>query len=159
MLTACQYGHLHIVKALCNNINLPSISNHEGCGLLHIGCKYGHQDIVQFCINNLNLDPYSSTESNFLTPLHFASMEGHLNILKLLLLEDAPSPTDHKGYTPLHYACQNGFLEIVHYIALTKRSELLKKSTDNKTALHIAICLDKVTIVKYFLEEIFMILI
>ena len=47
------------------------------------------------------------------TPLHWASENGHLEVAKLLLANNANvDAADKDGRTPLHFACQNGHLEV-----------------------------------------------
>jgi ankyrin repeat protein len=48
------------------------------------------------------------------TPLHYATLNGHTHIAKLLLDENADINTqDNDGNTPLHYAAQKGYSEII----------------------------------------------
>lgn len=49
--------------------------------------------------------------------LHFASWEGHLEIVKLLLEKGAKiNIKDQYNETPLHYAIKNNHLEVINFI-------------------------------------------
>jgi len=55
--------------------------------------------------------PFSSGR----TPLHIASREGHMDVVRFLVeqLKFDVSCTDEDGTLPLHLACQQGHMEIV----------------------------------------------
>ena len=47
------------------------------------------------------------------TPLHFASQQGHSEVCKVLLENQAEkNPKNNKGWTPLHCAAQKGKLNV-----------------------------------------------
>ena len=60
------------------------------------------------------------SEWNDATPLHRASIEGHLQICRVLLQHDAPVDSlDNTGETPLHYASQEGHHEVGRPVSYT----------------------------------------
>ena len=53
-----------------------------------------------------------------LTPLHFASQGGHMNIIQKYLITELgcdPKTPDSNGSLPLHIACHNGHLNATKY--------------------------------------------
>ncbi|CAK4372692.1 unnamed protein product, partial [Aphanomyces euteiches] len=51
------------------------------------------------------------------TALHFASSNGHMNIVKYLIGKGASvNSRDNNGQTPLHLASKNGFLDVINYL-------------------------------------------
>jgi ankyrin repeat protein len=56
----------------------------------------------------------NATDTVGFTPLHWASLDGHLQVFKELLEHGADiEAKDNYGLTPLHYACYNGHLAVV----------------------------------------------
>lgn len=86
------------------------------------------------------------------TPLHEASLNGHIEIVKNLLtrmeLEDPDkmdiNPQNDESQTPLHLACREGNIEVVRTILLKARNfeqrvEFTKtRDNEDSTALHLA---------------------
>jgi len=51
------------------------------------------------------------------TPIHYAALNGDLEVVKLLLKYNANvNPDDNGGYSPLYYAATYGHLEVVKHI-------------------------------------------
>ena len=108
------------VREFCR-INL-SIS--RGQGLLHIAAMSGEIDIVEKILTSLyGLIP-NQTDNRGRTPLHFAAINGHFEVFKLIWKYHAEkkhknkkkNPQDHMELTPLHFAAQMGHVEICKFI-------------------------------------------
>jgi ankyrin repeat protein len=51
------------------------------------------------------------------TPLHLAAQNGHLNVVKFLVEQQAEmNMKNTNGSTPLHLAAQNGHLNVVKFL-------------------------------------------
>ena len=51
------------------------------------------------------------------TPLHFAALNGHLDVCKYITeITDDKSPRCNSGSTPLHQAALNGHLDVCKYL-------------------------------------------
>ena len=137
-MIACQTNDIQIVKNYKGDINDKVLwhSTKEYAyvpeqSLLSIACRYGNIDIVEYLLNKKakvdDQDEYGST------PLHYASMKGHLDVIKLLVKYDAnvnkkackqfvriykPGTDKQTGTfeTPMHNACRMGHLNIVEYL-------------------------------------------
>ncbi|XP_034223390.1 ankyrin repeat-containing protein BDA1-like [Prunus dulcis] len=74
------------------------------------------------------------------TPLHIASMLGHLGFVKELLSHrpELASELDSRGSTPLHLAAAKGHAEIVKELALVDPAACMVRNEDGWTALHVA---------------------
>jgi len=58
-----------------------------------------------------------------MTPLHYASQNGHLSVVEYLVNQKADINAKTKEIfsgTPLHYAAQNGHLSVVEYLVNQK---------------------------------------
>ena len=54
------------------------------------------------------------------TPLHYASQEGHLPVVKILLENGASwEDRNYQGVAPLHKAAQNNRHDVVRYLVTT----------------------------------------
>ncbi|KAL2533272.1 Ankyrin repeat family protein [Abeliophyllum distichum] len=75
------------------------------------------------------------------TPLHTASMLGHLNFVKELLNRkpELASELDSNGCSPLHLAAAKGHVDVVKEL-LSANSEVgFVRNSDGRTALHVAV--------------------
>ncbi|XP_070564461.1 uncharacterized protein [Ptychodera flava] len=72
------------------------------------------------------------------TPLHVASVEGHLDIAQVLIKHGARiNAMDKNGWTPLHHAVYEGHVPIIKLLLESKAATDIE-TTDGKTALTIA---------------------
>ena len=80
---------------------------------LHIASSEGHLEIhvaETLVENHSNLNIQTNQG---LTPLHMASLGGHLHTVNMLLVAGADlNLTDSRGSTPLHKSCRNGFINV-----------------------------------------------
>ena len=86
-------------------------------------------------------------------PLHFASISGHLEVVKYLINEQHcdPMSKDFLMNTPLHYACRWGHLNFVQYI-FNEHSNLTKEQ-DIQYLLHFACRSSNLDLVQYLINE------
>jgi len=79
---------------------------------LHLAAAAGRRDSVEFLLSR-GADPTALRENKF-SPLHAAAMNGHAEIVDILLrAEAAPNvQTDPQQYAPLHSAAWGGHTEV-----------------------------------------------
>lgn len=83
----------------------------DGKTPLAIACELGHDAAVKAMVE---ADPtiVAVTSRDGFAPVHFASIGGHVRILRLLLgMGASPNPRARFGQTPLHFACLHGHVE------------------------------------------------
>lgn len=90
LILSCRYGDLEDVQDFVNRFGpdaLDDYADENGNSCLHMASANGHEEIVKYILNHLkkttsidrtNLPPGKNT------PLHWAAMNHHLSILKLL---------------------------------------------------------------------------
>ena len=108
----------------------------EGRTGFHLSCLYGNVKMVDLLVKRygcLLTDASSIGQS----ALHFASLGGHLSIIKHFesldnsIMTKCITMTDASDNTPLHYACQNGHVEIVKfYLSTTLQDINIKNKRD-----------------------------
>ena len=83
------------------------VKNYENQSLLHMALIIGNTEIIHFLLNKLNPAEQDINEgdNNGFTPLHFASENGHLDAVKLLIAAGAIIDSRNKNFnTPLNLA-------------------------------------------------------
>ena len=85
------------------------------------------------------------------TPLHLASLCGHLDIVRYLLEErncDLECRTEYES-TPLHCAAMEGSLDIVQYLISERGCDPMCGNQSGTTSLHIASVFGHLDIVRF----------
>ena len=79
-----------------------------------------------------------STDTNAVTALHWAALEGHMDIAELLLAYKAnANAKSNAGMTPLHWAAFRGHLDLVELL-LANKADVNAKADDGQTPLGMA---------------------
>ncbi|XP_064110745.1 serine/threonine-protein phosphatase 6 regulatory ankyrin repeat subunit C-like isoform X2 [Macrobrachium nipponense] len=104
---------------------------------LHIACRKKETDIVRVLV-----DAGASTdEKNSLgqTPLHISAEEGDEATVKFFwTVHVNPNHNDNHDRTPLHVAAENGFTPIVDMLADKFKANVMDRTKDGDTLVHIA---------------------
>jgi ankyrin repeat protein len=127
--------------------------DHAVGGNIHWGARDGNLSMVEALIKD---DPdlvLSKDGSYGRTPLHWASINGHTDIVALMLTKKADiNVKDNHGRTPLHYAASNilftseesaviynveGMKEVAKLL-LAKKADVNVRDNDGRTPLHYA---------------------
>ena len=147
---ACQGGHSDVVSYLmtdhkCN----PLYGNIELVTPLHCASGYGYFEIVKCLVRHLSIQFGSpntctmimeSVDSDGDTSLHYAVLNGHVQIVRYYL-KDSQMVPDIEGKwkrSPLHIASQLGYLEVVKCLTDEFVCDPLCVDVVNATPLHYA---------------------
>jgi ankyrin repeat protein len=91
---------------------LPMVCN--GLNLLHIAAACQNLSGLTFLTNKTPISNVNSRTEEFFTPMHFAAMIGHAEMVDFLLSKGARiNAQDVDGATPLHLAISNSHLAVV----------------------------------------------
>ena len=112
------------------------------CGEIHNAARAGDLAKVKALLkDNPDLVSSKTDKSSYLfggTPLDYAAMGGHKDMVEFLLTNKAdPNPKDYATSTPLLQAAEFGHKDIVELL-LAKKADVNAKSISGWTALHCA---------------------
>ncbi|XP_063969897.1 serine/threonine-protein phosphatase 6 regulatory ankyrin repeat subunit B-like [Lytechinus pictus] len=145
--SAAMKGDIELVHYLVEQGSDVNKGDSDGWTPMHEALQSGNLFIVQYLLEK----GAKLTKFRGRTPLSIASSAGHLDIVDLLLCNDADVNEDNgTGRIPLHAAAANGSLEIVE--KLINHGSNVNKMADNGWApLHAAVCGGKVDVVRYLI--------
>ncbi|KIJ52560.1 hypothetical protein M422DRAFT_202707 [Sphaerobolus stellatus SS14] len=89
VLLSCRYGELDEVKQFVERFGtkvLTDIRDENGNTVLHMTCGNGHEDILDYLLPLLPSSLLSTSNKSGSTPLHWATLNSHLPIIKKLVL-------------------------------------------------------------------------
>lgn len=121
--------------------------------VLHEMCHDGNYELAK----SLILQGLPVNEENYfgLTPLHLASHEGHINVVKLLLDHGATAVVNKgniNGSRPLHFASHEGHKDIVE-ILLQHGADIHQGNNNQSKPIHLATHENHIDIVKFLIEN------
>ena len=126
-------------------------------------CREGKLTSVQWLIEKCHIDKNKRVVTvdfklGFFqddTPIHIASLRGHLPIVEYLIEKQNVSPyiKGSIGQTPLHDACSKGHLPIVQYLIEKKNVNPNVQKNYEKTSLHDACEKGHLHIVEYLISK------
>jgi len=108
LMDACRCGRQRIAEFFIDEIGVsPKLLNKNGVGLLHVSAEANQQEMTELLVKRYKLDINQPSELLSFTPLHWASREGNLPVIKTLLNFGAYSNIkDAKGRTPADLALE-----------------------------------------------------
>ncbi|KAM7462607.1 hypothetical protein LguiA_030728 [Lonicera macranthoides] len=154
LLEAARLGNVHLLSQLLqeNPLLLSEVfllSPNENP--LHVATKANQLNFVH---EIMKIKPELANELNNhgFRPLDIASACGHVEIVKALLVSDAPRLKGREGRTALHYAALKGRVEVINEL-VSACSECVKDMTIvGETALHLAAKYYQIEALKTLLE-------
>jgi ankyrin repeat protein len=116
LIAAVESGNVEQVQRLLKMVSdIEAALTDDGCNCLHIAAKCGHLELVQLmasCVYNINC-----RDKMFKTPLMYATLEGHVDVVVYLLRSGAnPSYHDKEFNTLLHIAVRVKNLDLLQII-------------------------------------------
>lgn len=137
-----------VVKLLQTDID-RKIRDNRGNLALHVAAQIGHLQVVKLLL----ADGRNSKGYNDLTPLHYATIYGHGEIVELLEGADLEAKDNKFGWMPLHCAVDHGDFQIVRL--LIQRGADVNAVVDRTwwTPLHIAMIHGHTGIISLLLDK------
>lgn len=140
------------------NYRMPNILSFEPT-YASLCCFFGSEK----CLNSLiTLFPDGIKSKHFnkkdlkgRQPIHFACINGNLNILRLFYQEEFDfNEIDYKGQKPSHYAAMSSTSDALKYLWMKGIDILKQKDDEGMTPFHVACKYDNIEIVKFLCEKI-----
>ena len=101
-----------------------------------------------------NPDLFFAKDTNSFTPLHWAAMSGHGDLVEFLLANKADvNARDNIGRSALHFAAQNGWADVVELLLTNKADINAKDSPSGIAPLHLAAFFGHTNVVKSLLAN------
>lgn len=140
--------------ALSDNEERKHVSiNRNEFLLLHMAVANNQLEMVTQLINHKRLDVNQQSHNGF-APLHIASKEGYVDIVRILLLHKAEvNILDCAGETPLHKATRNNHLKILDILIDCPNIEVNLKNNKRLSALGVALELHHKESIKKLLQH------
>jgi ankyrin repeat protein len=139
MLAVLENQH-DIAEAMINSGADVLVQNHSTLeSALILAAQRGYTDLVQLLLKNvITKEDREAKDKKGMTALAWASLNGHLDAVKLLCSKKAsPNEADANGMTPFLHACSAGHLEIVKTL-LDCGANVQSKNKNNETALQLS---------------------
>ena len=122
--------------------------------LLHLAAYWGWRNIVNALVSVYKCAANCKDNEGHI-PLHYAALNGHLEVMKYFIVELHCDPMDKtiNDDTPLHYACYHGNLNIAQYLIREEHCNPSCEDNDGWTPLHYACRYGHLNIAQYLIRE------
>ena len=126
----------------------PSLGTH-----LHYAAVWGVHFIIEFLINERSQEVRSQDSPGDVTPLHLASLYGHVEVARMLVEHgaDVAAQTEH-GVTPLHAASAMGQVEVARML-VERGADVATQNKYGETSLHAASQNGQVEVARMLVER------
>ena len=154
-LIAC-HGDMEIIKYLTANFSFdPLLKTIEKLTRLHLASCSGDLCFVKYYLEELQTNICLPGGRNNYTPLHFACLNGQLEVVRYLVGNRKCNPNiqARNKVTASHLACGAGHLHIVQYLTTEKHSEVSVGDAWDDTPVHDAAGNGKLEVLEYLIEN------
>ncbi|KAF7033900.1 hypothetical protein CFC21_044968 [Triticum aestivum] len=158
LIAAVMGGHASLASVLlgrCCMLGLSEVilqTDNDRCNALHHAINYNHKDLaMELIIAKPSLSHGVNKYGE--SPMFMAAMRDFTDIVEKLLDTHDSAHEGTYGHNALHAAARNGNAVIAKTIMATRPLLATEKSNDSKTPVHIAVIMDKIEVLRIFLEH------
>ena len=130
-----------IVSMLTMSVQLQpkNVKDPHGNSYIHLAASNGDWNILSSFLELRNAHKLLNEANKYGgTPLHYASKNGHVHCVEILLNSGAMAHRCHKGMSPLMAACRDGHIECAKLLYKAYPYQIDWQDEDGDTALHFA---------------------
>ncbi|XP_039293796.1 espin isoform X2 [Nilaparvata lugens] len=154
-----RYGRVPVVRWLVwqeEGARMPALErSSNGALALHYAAARGCLDCVRLLVDASHELSANTQMDNDVTPVYLAAQEGHLEVLKFLVVEAGGSlyVRAKDGMAPLHAAAQMGCLSCLKWMVQDQGVDPNLKDGDGASALHFAASRGHLDCVRWLLRH------
>ena len=122
---------------------------------LHLASSSDYLCFVKYYLEELQTNIHLPCGRNNYTPLHFACMNGQLEVVRYLVgnCKCTPNLQARNRVKALHLTCGVGDLHVVQYLTTEKHSEVSVRDAWDDTPVHDAASNGKLEVLEYLIEN------
>jgi ankyrin repeat protein len=135
-------GRVDVMRCMVTELGADvNLADNGGptCTPLFLAAKRGRVDMVRG-LAELGADLNRVPEDDGLTLLHMSALDGHLDLVRCLILEFGADVNKRglRGATPLYCAAQNGHIDVVRYLVEKHGADVNQATHNGQTPLMVA---------------------
>jgi ankyrin repeat protein len=120
---------------------------------LHYAASWGVHPVLEFLIIEHSQDVCSRDSTDNATPLHLASLNGHVKAACKLIEHGADLTAENNDrWTPLHLASQRGGVDVARML-IERGADLTARNNKGETPLHLASSRGNVEVARMLIEH------
>ena len=148
---ATDKSHLSAIELLLDKGADPTVRDHLGITLIHDAAGIGDEKLMRRLLRDKRVD-ISALTGKKTTALHYAAMEGHANVVRMLLEVGAEIDARRDGgVTALHFAAERGREDVVRLL-IEAGANVNAKRDDNATPRYLAAAANHESVQELLLE-------
>lgn len=155
---ACREGSTKMMIGVFLSAALSGALQLQPCTVMHGAAQGGQLWLCRWIVDFSGIHQARATNNFGDTPLHWASGQGHLAVVRWLVeqgaADDQVNKPNNKGWTPFHLACLGGHLGTTQWLFKNGAADMVTTSINNgDTPLHLTCRDGQAAMIPWLLEH------